>query len=140
MVKLQSFFCLFLRIALAATLLLAVVDRFGFLSSSSSQLTWGNFQSFISHSKINYVFSANSLQIADWIITGLELILGLMLLLGIYHRFACFAAGTLFLFFAVALTVALGIKLPLNFSVFIASASAFLLATVGPGWLALDKS
>ena len=141
MSKLQDFFCFFLRIALAATLLFAVADRFGFLSTSSlSNLTWGNFQSFVSNvSKINFVFSANSLQIAGWVITILELILGVMLLLGIYHRFASFLTGILFLLFAIAMTVVFGIKFPLNYCVYVASAAAFLLGTIGPGWLALDK-
>jgi len=56
-------------------------------------------------------------------------LLGVALVLGVFTRVAALLSGWLLLLFAVAMTFALGLKAPLNFSVFSASAGAFLLAT-----------
>jgi uncharacterized membrane protein YphA (DoxX/SURF4 family) len=65
-----------------------------------------------------------------WISTVLEAILGVLLILGLYPRIVALAAGLLLLAFAVAMTCALGVKAPLDLSVFTASAGAFLLAAI----------
>jgi hypothetical protein len=49
--------------------------------------------------------------------------------LGAFTRVAAFLSGWLLLLFALSMTFTLGLKAPLNFSVFTASAGAFLLAT-----------
>jgi len=55
--------------------------------------------------------------------------LGVALVLGVFTRVAAFLSGWLLLLFALSMTFALGIKAPLNLSVFSASGAAFLLAT-----------
>jgi thiosulfate dehydrogenase (quinone) large subunit len=137
MARLQEFFCLFLRLTLAIILLSAAAGSFGFWGSSgASNSSLGNFASSIGRFNL---FSSQWLPIVGWVITGLELLLGIMLVLGIYHRFAGFATGFLLLFFGITLTAIYGFKISLESSVFVASAAAFLLATVGPGWLAFDN-
>jgi len=53
-----------------------------------------------------------------------------LLILGLYPRIVALTAGLLLLAFAVAMTFALGVKAPLDFSVFTACAGAFLLAAI----------
>ena len=56
------------------------------------------------------------------------ILLGVALVLGAFTRVAAFLSGWLLLLFALSMTFALGLKAPLDFSVFSASAAAFLLA------------
>jgi len=63
-----------------------------------------------------------------WTATVAETVLGLALLVGWRTRPAAFLSGVLLLVFAVSMTCSLGIKAPLDFSVFSASAGAFLLS------------
>src|SRR5215468_2999856 len=66
---------------------------------------------------------------SDTLIDSREILLGMALVLGAFTRVAAFLSGWLLLLFALSMTFALGLKAPLNFSVFTASAAAFLLAT-----------
>ena len=71
--------------------------------------------------------------------TCAETLLGVALVLGVFTRVAAFLSGWLLLLFALSMTFALGLKAPLNFSVFTASAAAFLLATCGKYSWSLDS-
>jgi hypothetical protein len=64
-----------------------------------------------------------------WLATGAEVTLGIALILGVFTRTTAFLSGFLLLLFALAMAIALGLKGPLNASVFSSSAAAFLLAT-----------
>lgn len=141
MIQLQAFFCFLLRLALAISLLSGVADRFGFLGSPGTyNIIWGNFQNYIAFTrKIEFFFPWDWIPFSAWTMTVLELILGILLLIGLFHRFACFATGFLIFVFGIGMALAFGIKFPINYSVFIVAASAFLLGTVGPGWLATDQ-
>ena len=59
-----------------------------------------------------------------------ELLVALGLLIGWQLRWVALAGGSPLLSFAVTMTMALGIKAPLDFSVFGAAAGAFLLAAI----------
>lgn len=67
------------------------------------------------------VFSAYSATI-------LEVLFPLMLIFGFKTKTAAFGTGILLLVFALSMSLALGIKAPLDFSVWIGCAAAFLLA------------
>lgn len=58
-----------------------------------------------------------------------EVLLGLLLLAGWKTRIAALCSGILLTMFGMAMTVASGIKAPLNFSVFSAAGGSLLLAT-----------
>lgn len=66
-----------------------------------------------------------------WAATVAETTLGLALVAGLFTRWTAFASGALLLLFALTMTFALGLKAPLDFSVFSASGGAFLLAAFG---------
>ena len=58
-------------------------------------------------------------------------LVSLALILGFFTRVAALLSGLTLLLFALTMTFALGIKAPLDLSVFSASAGAFLLAAYG---------
>jgi len=54
---------------------------------------------------------------------------------GFKTKWAAWASGTLTLIFAIAMAISFGIKEPLDYSVFVDSAAAFMLATnASPEW------
>ena len=59
--------------------------------------------------------------------TVLETLCGVLLVLGWKIRLAAFLSGVLLTIFALTMTLALGVKAPLNLSVFSAAAGALLL-------------
>ena len=70
--------------------------------------------------------------------TFLEILFPLMLILGFKTKMAAYGTGFLLLVFALSMTIALGIKAPLDYSVWIGSAAAFLLATQKEYYFSID--
>lgn len=118
---------LFLRLAISASMLSAVADRFGFWGKNSA---WGNWENFEKYTKQLTFFLPESLgTFSAYTATFLEILFPLMLILGFKTKIAAYGTGFLLLIFALSMTVALGVKAPLDYSVWIGSAAAFLLAT-----------
>jgi uncharacterized membrane protein YphA (DoxX/SURF4 family) len=63
------------------------------------------------------------------IATGAEISFGLLLLFGWHTRAAALLSALLLLTFGAAMTLALGVKAPLNYAVFTGVGGALLLAT-----------
>lgn len=117
---------LFLRLAISLTMLSAVADRFGFWGKNS---VWGNWKNFESYTQQLTFFLPESLSVfSAFVATFLEILFPLMLILGFKTRIAAYGTGFLLLIFALSMTLALGIKAPLDYSVWVGSAAAFLLA------------
>lgn len=117
---------LFLRLAISVTMLSAVADRFGFWGENS---TWGNWSNFEKYTQKLTFFLPGSLSAASaYAATSLEILFPLMLILGWKTRIAAYGSGLLLLVFALSMSIALGLKAPLDFSVWVGSAGAFLLA------------
>ena len=120
----------FLRIALAAGFLSAVADRFGLWGpAGAANVAWGAWQPFVDYvAKLNWFAPPASVPILAWTSTVAEVLLAIGLLIGWQLRWFALAAGLLLLSFAITMTLALGVKAPLDFSVFAAAGGAFLLA------------
>ena len=120
----------FLRIALAAGFLSAVADRFGLWGpAGAATVAWGAWQPFVDYvAKLNWFVPTASIPILAWVSTVAEVVIGIGLLVGWQLRWFAVAAGILLLSFAITMTLALGVKAPLDFSVFAAAGGAFLLA------------
>jgi uncharacterized membrane protein YphA (DoxX/SURF4 family) len=120
----------FLRVALAAGFLSAVADRFGLWGpAGAANVAWGAWQPFVDYvAKLNWFAPPASAPILAWAATAAEVVLGIGLLIGWQLRWFALAAGLLLLSFAITMTLALGVKAPLDFSVFAAAGGAFLLA------------
>lgn len=119
-----------------ATFLLRIALAIGFLSAVFSRLgLWGEYssgwQNFIAYTgKVNSFAPKNSIPVIAILSTVLETLFALMLLIGYKTRLAATGAAILTLLFALAMTYSFGVKDPLDYSVFVFSAAAFLLATM----------
>src|SRR5580704_13942350 len=129
-----------LRLALATSFLSAVADRFGIWGKSGDpHVSWGDFAHFVVYAeRLTSIVPQSLGPSMAWIATVAEIVLAFALLVGWQTRAAAFLSGSLLLLFGLAMTFALGIKAPLDFSVFSAAAGAFLLSRLDRYKLSLD--
>jgi putative oxidoreductase len=117
---------LYARFALGAAFLSAVADRFGLWGKYGG---WGNFANFTAYTaQVNSFMPAFIIPFLAWAATVAELSLGIGLILGFWPRWVAFGAAILLFLFGTAMAISFGIKSPLDYSVFSASAGAALLA------------
>lgn len=130
----------FLRIALGISFLSAVADRFGLWGTyGQPNVAWGDFSRFVDYTgKLIWFAPTAVIPALAWAATFAEILLGLALVLGFFTRVDALLSGLMLLVFALTMTFALGVKAPLDFSVFSASAGAFLLAAYGKYPLSID--
>ena len=126
----SQYITVFLRLALGTTFLAAVTDRFGLWGGPGGlNVSWDDFAHFLQYTaQVNAFLPHTLIPPVAWLATILETLLGISLIVGLQTRLAALASGVLLLLFALAMTVSMGVKAPLNYSVFSASAGAFLLA------------
>ena len=123
---LEQLAILYGRTALGAAFLSAVADRFGLWGKYGG---WGNFANFTHYTaQVNSFTPAFIIPFLAWAATAAELLLGVGLVLGLWPRRLALGAATLLFLFGTAMAISLGIKSPLDYSVFSASAGAVLLA------------
>jgi uncharacterized membrane protein YphA (DoxX/SURF4 family) len=125
-VNVERFAILYLRIALGTAFLSAVADRFGLWGKYGG---WGNFANFTKYTaEVNSFMPAFIIPFLAWAATIAELSLGILLILGLRTRWVAFGAAALLFLFAISMAISFGLKSPLDYSVFSASAGAMLLA------------
>jgi len=118
---------LFLRLALGVALLSAVADRLGFWPPQYA--AWGNMEAFIAYTdKITAFLPGGLATINAYLATFAESILGVLLILGFKTRWIAKLTGLMLMAFAISMSLTLGIKAPFDYSVWVGSAGAFLLA------------
>ena len=132
---------LFARVALGASFLSAVADRFGLLGPyGAKNVSWGDFDHFVNYTgAVTSLFPSSLTVPFAWAATIAETLLGLLLIAGFKARIASVLSGLLLMSFAIGMATGLGIKTPLDYSVFSAAAAAFLLAFWEPDRFTLDK-
>jgi uncharacterized membrane protein YphA (DoxX/SURF4 family) len=132
---------LFARVALGASFLSAVADRFGLWGPyGAKNVSWGNFARFVEYTGAVMSLFPSSLAVSfAWAATVAETLFGILLIVGFKTRMASVLSGLLLLSFAVAMITGLGIKKPFDYSVFSAAAAAFLLAFWKPDRFTLDE-
>lgn len=117
---------LYARLALGAAFLSAVADRFGLWGKHGG---WGNFTNFTRYTAHVLSFlPAATIPFFAWAATVGEIVFGVALIFGLWVRWAALGSAVLLLLFGVAMAISLGIKAPLDYSVFSASAAALLIA------------
>jgi uncharacterized membrane protein YphA (DoxX/SURF4 family) len=129
--KFASYATLMLRIGLGVGFLSAVADRFGLWGPfGQPNVEWGNFSRFLEYTHtLNWYLPAGMVLPLGIIATSAEILFGLLLLVGWHTRAAAKLSGLLLLTFAVSMTLALGIKAPLNYAVLTGIGGALLLAS-----------
>jgi uncharacterized membrane protein YphA (DoxX/SURF4 family) len=139
---LAKFSSVFLRLALGTSFLSAVADRFGIWGAyGQPNVSWGNYARFVDYTaKLNWFLPAAMIPALALIATAAETLFGLLLILGWKTRITALLSGVLLTTFALTMTMALGVKAPLNFSVFSAAGGALLLGVCGNFPFSLDES
>ncbi|KUG13323.1 DoxX protein [Elizabethkingia sp. HvH-WGS333] len=131
----QNIAVFLLRIALAAGFLSAVSSRLNLWGAQSSG--WSKF--------VRYTAEVNSFLPYSWIpslavlSTLAESSIGILLLIGYRVRRTALCAAILTVLFGIAMSISFGCKEPLDYSVFVFSAGAFLLSTFSHYIWSLDQ-
>lgn len=121
-----------LRVALAASFLSAVADRFGLWGEfGTGEVAWGSYPAFVSYTQtLLWFLPTSTASILALCASVLEIVLAAALLLGHKIRFVGYASSLLLLSFAVSMTFSTGAEGPLSYSVWTAATAAWLLATL----------
>lgn len=118
---------LYLRLALGAAFLSGIADRFGLYRGRN--VGYGNFAGFMKYTaQVNSFMPASTIPFLAWAATAAELGFGLALILGVWPRWVALGSAILLALFGIAMAISFGIKSPLDYSVFSASAGALVLA------------
>ncbi|HZS59768.1 MAG TPA: hypothetical protein VFA43_10900 [Gemmatimonadaceae bacterium] len=118
------------RLALAAGFLSAVADRFGLWGHPGApNVSWGDWGHYLQAvALLNPLAPKAVVPTLGAIATAGELSLGVLLLIGYRLQWTAAAAAVLLTMFGAAMTFALGVKAPFDYSVFAAASAALLLA------------
>jgi len=114
------------RIALGAAFLSGIADRFGLWGKATG---YGDFAHFVRYTaQVNSFMPAFTIPFLAWAATVAELVLGIALISGVWLRWVALGSALLLFLFGTAMAISFGLKSPLDYSVFSASAAAALLA------------
>ena len=117
---------LYLRTALGAAFLSGIASRFGLYGRN---VGYGNFDGFMRYTaQVNSFMPSFTIPFLAWAATLAEFVLGLALILGTWPRWVALGSAALLALFGIAMAISFGIKSPLDYSVFSASAGALVLA------------
>jgi hypothetical protein len=138
---LAMFSSVFLRLALGISFLSAVADRFGFWGAyGQPNVAWGNYARFVDYTaKLNWFLPAWMIPGLAVVATAAETLFGILLVLGWKTRTTALLSGVLLATFALTMTMALGVKAPLDLSVFSAAGGALLLGAFANFPRSLDE-
>jgi uncharacterized membrane protein YphA (DoxX/SURF4 family) len=139
--RLATVSSVFLRLALGLSFLSAVADRFGLWGAyGQPNVAWGSYARFVNYTaQLNWFLPAAMIPVLATIATAAETLFGLLLVLGWKTRITALLSGVLLITFALTMTMALGVKAPLDSSVFSAAGGALLLATCTDFPFSLDE-
>ena len=119
----------FVRYALAIAFLSAVADRFGFWGApGEGNVAWGSWSNFLDYTALLNPWAPKAfVSVLGSIATLLEITFAIGLMIGVRTKIFALGSAVLLLVFALSMTFTLGIKSPLDYSVFSASGAALLL-------------
>lgn len=128
---------IFLRLALSIGFLSAVADRFGLWNAAVS--AWGNWVNFMAYTKVlNPLIPQSLITPVAIIATAAEIIFPIFLLIGFKTELFAKLSGCLILLFGFSMVFSVGIKAPLDYSVFTSAGAAFALSLMKEKYLELD--
>ena len=124
--RFETFAFLYARVALGTAFLSAVASRFGLWHGTLGLDSFATFTRYTA--EVNSFMPAASIPYLAWAATVAESTLGISLIAGIRLRWTALGSALLMAVFGTAMALSLGLKSPLDYSVFSASAGALLLA------------
>ena len=115
---------------MSASYLSAVADRFGLWGDPGTEgVFWGNFENFNAYTMALNPFLPELIILPlSWFVTILEIVLGILLIFNIRPKEVGYTSAGLLALFALAMITNLGLKAPLDYSVFTACAASLALA------------
>lgn len=117
---------LYARCAIGAAFLSAVASRFGLWDKT---LDLRHFTRFIEYTaEVNSFLPRTMIPLVAVLATICETSLGILLIVGLWPRWVSLGSAFLLAMFGTAMAISFGIKSPLDYSVFSASAAAGMLA------------
>ena len=127
--KLNNMAILIVRYAIAITFLSAVADRFGFWGlPGESNVAWGSWSNFLDYTALLNPWAPKAfVSVLGSIATLLEVTFAIGLMIGVRTKIFALGSAILLMVFALSMTSTLGVKSPLDYSVFTAFGAALLL-------------
>ena len=117
---------IYARIALGLAFLNGIAERFGLYGKD---VGYGNYANFVKYTgQVNAFMPAWSIPFLAGAATVAELVLGVLLIAGVWKRWVALGSSALLAIFGTAMAISFGPWSPLDYSVFSASAAALLLA------------
>jgi uncharacterized membrane protein YphA (DoxX/SURF4 family) len=124
--RLERLILVYARLALASAFLSGIMSRFGWWGAG---VGYGDFAHFVEHTGEVLAFMPPwTIPSFAWAATVAEAVLGVLLVVGAWPRQVALASALLLMTFGAAMAISFGIKSPLDYSVFSASAAALLAA------------
>jgi uncharacterized membrane protein YphA (DoxX/SURF4 family) len=121
---------IYVRIALGLAFLNGIAERFGWYGKN---VGYGNYENFVKYTgQVNAFMPAWSIPFLAGAATVAELVLGVLLVAGVWKRWVALGSAALLAIFGTAMAISFGPWSPLDYSVFSASAAALLLAENQP--------
>lgn len=119
-VYMLKIFSIMSRILLGLTYLWVVGDRLGLLGEAGNMgVVWGNFQSFLDYTAtLNPWFPRGLSDFLGYLVTGIEIILGVMFLIGMRLRLVSLASLGLLIIFTLSMLLSLGWSSAYDFIIF----------------------
>jgi putative oxidoreductase len=117
---------LYARLALGTAFLSAVASRFGLWDRTLDLKHFANFMQYAA--EVNSFLPRPAIPYVAVAATVAETSCGILLILGLWPRSVALASALLLAMFGTAMAVSFGLKSPMDYSVFSASAAAVLLA------------
>lgn len=117
---------LYARLALGAAFLSAVSSRFGLWDMRVDLKHFANFVQYTA--EVNSFLPRSVIPFLAWAATVAETSCGILLMVGWRLRWVAIASAILLAMFGTAMAISLGLKSPMDYSVFSASGAAVLLA------------
>ncbi len=122
----ERFAMAFLRLMLGAAFLNGIASRFGLYGKN---VGYGNYANYVKYAgEVNSFLPATAVPFLANAATVAELSLGLLLVSGLWVRWAAYGSAVLLAMFGTAMAISFGIVSPLDYSVFSACAGALVVA------------
>src|SRR5690606_28575983 len=129
----RSLLALFLRLVLPAGLLPAVGARRGRLAAPPALAAVTSWPA-----RLSALAPAALVSLLGWVVVGIELVLGLLALLGLRPRQAALVAGVLLSAVAVAMALRDGLAAPFHAALFAVAGLSFAIHQIGAGRFSVD--
>lgn len=118
-----------LRLAIAASFLMAVMDRLGLLGPPGSGVAWGDWKHFVDYTNTLIPFANRPIaNIMSIVATIAEFVFGILLIVGYRIKEAALGAAILTLSFGLCMAIFVSISAPISYPVFVFTGGALVLS------------